>query len=135
VQDRIGNFTFIRLSSPPQRAMQQWDELARTGVDGTALWSTGKRGERFSVESLAVAYTFEEARTFYPNYLLLVDAAPVLVHFGTLELNQSYKVLQVELLECKRVVKALVARQPTPFGAIVRARWELLPIDPEVQKP
>lgn len=133
--DRIGPFTFVRLDEPPQHTSAQWEMAARAGVDGVAFWKTGERGEPFTMDSLAVAYTFEEAKTFYPSYLELVKVGAVPVFFGTVEQGQLFKVTKVQLLQCKACVKVVVAKQPTPFGAIVRARWTLVPVDPAVNRP
>lgn len=133
--DKIGPFPFIRLSDPPQRAQTQWEVSATPGISGSTLWNLGARGEEFDVQSEAVAVSFAAGRAYIFDYLTLVDAGPIPVWFGTLEPQQYYKVTKVTLIQVKRVVRAVVANDPTNYGAIVLANWRLLPIDPTIGIP
>lgn len=133
--DRIGPFTFIRLSDPPQRVQAQWEIAARAGVPGVALWDTEERGEPFELESLAVALTYAGARALFLSYLSLVPLGGQQLFYGTLEPQQLYKVLMVTQIECKAVPRVHVANDPLSYGALLRARWRLLPLDPLVQPP
>lgn len=135
--DRIGPNTFVRLSKVPERVTTSWEIDARAGVDGVALWHTGVRGEPFVVESEAVALTYAAGRTYMLDYKLLELAGPVVVWAGTIEPNLLYKVLRVEFAGpgVKAVPRAHVANDPRWYTALVFARWELLPIDPAVQRP
>lgn len=135
--DRIGSNAFIRLSGAPERVSQEWEIAARSGVSGLALWNTGARGRPFAVDSEAVALTFAIGRTYLFDYQALERSGPVQVWFGTLEVQQLYKVLRVQLIGpgVKRVVRAHVANDPNVYTALVFARWELLPLDPFVQRP
>lgn len=137
--DRIGNFTFISLSRPPLRTGRDWDVIARSGVDGVAIWSTGDRGEPFTVESLAVAVTFAFGRTFLPNYKTLELLGPVDVQFGTVEQGQLYKILRVHPVGsadgCKAIPRGKVGGDATNYQCLVRAAWTLLPINPFIQPP
>jgi hypothetical protein len=130
--DQIGNYSFIRLSRPPDRVSPQWSLSARAGVPGLALWNTDARGTPFTVESEAVALTFVLGRTFLMNYKQLETAGPVSVRYGTVEPQQIYKVLKVEWSGpgVKAVARAHVANDPTWYRALVFASWTLLPIDP-----
>lgn len=135
--DKIGPYPFIRLSKPPQRVATQWEISARPGVPGVALWNTGARGEPFTTESEAVALNFAIGRTYILDYKSLELAGPVPVYFGTLEPQQLYKVLKVELTGpgVKAVVRAHLANDTTWYQALVFAQWTLLPVDPYVQRP
>jgi len=136
--DKIGSNAFVRLSKSPERVTTSWEVLARAGINGVALWATGVRGEPFVVESEAVALNYIVGRTYMmESYKPLEAAGPVSVWAGVIEPQQIYKVLKVEYLGpgVKAVVRAHVANDPLWYTALVFARWELLPIDPSVQKP
>lgn len=135
--DRIGPFPFIRLSGAPDRVSQQWEIAARAGVAGAAIWNTSAHGEPFAVESMAVALNFVIGRTYIFDYKTLERANPVNVWFGTVEVQQLYKVLKVQLVPpyVKRTIRSHVANDPFTYTALVFARWELMPLDPFVQRP
>jgi hypothetical protein len=135
--DRIGPNTFIRLSRAPERVTTRWDVLARAGVNGVALWAVGVCGEPFVVEAEAVATNFVVGRSLMLEYKLLEAQGPVPVWFGIQEPSHLYKVLKVEFAGpgVKAVPRAHVANDSTWYTALVFSRWELLPIDPGVQRP
>lgn len=135
--DSIGPFTFTKLFNAPDRVHRMWEEQAKTGIDGVALWNTGDRGERFTIDSDAVALTYEIGRTFLAQYQTLEQAGPVMVRVGTLEPMQKYKVVKVHWRNegVKRVVRAHIGGDATVYTALVFATWTLLPLDPFVQAP
>ncbi len=135
--DRIGPFEFVRLESSPDRAQESWEVVSRAGVNGTALWQTGSRGETFRIRSEAVAISFAAGRAFLERYTTLVGQGPVLVTHGTVEFQQRYKVLRVvpDGQGVKAVIRAHVGGDPTLYQALVFASWLLLPIDPTILPP
>jgi hypothetical protein len=130
--DSIGNFTFLRISGAPQRAVSRWDVVQRAGVHGTALWDVGVVGVPFTVKAEAAAVSFAAARLFLPNYQSLIVAGPVPVSHGVLETAQFYKVLDVRIAEGspRAVLRLKIGGDPTWYQAIVESEWDLLPIDP-----
>lgn len=133
--DRIGQFSFVRLDRPPQRASREWEVVARAGVHGVALWDLGQRGTPFQVRSEAVAVNFLQGRSYFANYKTLEVGGAVDCWFGTQEPESLYKVLRVDLDDVRAVVGAYVANDPTIYRALVMATWTLLPINPFVQRP
>jgi hypothetical protein len=135
--DRIGQFTFLRLSGPPLRAHTEWDIVAQPGIDGSALWATGHRGEPFTLVSEAVALNFGLGRLFHVDYQTLINAAPVSIFFGTIEAQMVYKVLDVKQLpgSPKACLRVKVGGDPLWYQCLVTCEWSLLPIDPFTLKP
>lgn len=133
--DSIHNITFLTMRGVPQRAQQEWEAVARPGVNGTALWATGSRGEPYAVRTEEPILTYAAARLRNVEYVKLVNLGAVSISYGTTEFQQFAKVLAVRVIEVKRCVRVKIAGNPINYGAIVTAEWQLLPIDPTIQPP
>jgi hypothetical protein len=138
VPDSIGPFQFVRLEASPDRAQDSWEVVSRAGVNGTALWMTGSRGNPFRLRSQAVALTFAAAETFLERYTTLVSLPPVIISRGGFpQFQQRYKVLNVtpDGPGAVATLGAFVGGDPTRYLGLVFASWHLLPIDPTVLPP
>lgn len=128
--DSIGSFVFIKLSEPPQRVQEQWERITRPGKDGVSLWSTGTRGEPFSVQSEAWSLTFGDARELAATYAGAPSLGALAVTFGNgyAETNHLYKVLAVRIIEIRAMVAGNIAGDANVYHGLVRAEWTLQPL-------
>jgi len=128
--DRIGLFTFVRLSRPPALVKQRTVVRSRPGANGATVQRVGIYGQPFKVESFVDAASFIEAEQLAAAYAEAVGGDAVSVIYGNLNydtLGHRYFILDAEPLEIDRLVTALGG---TTYGAtaFLRAEWELLPV-------
>lgn len=131
---KIGGFEFINITGPAAGPKRQLDMEARPGVDGHALWDTGKRGEPFQalsvVDLLDMASGIGELR----QYEAAVGGEPLNFYWaGFSEPDFKVQVLDVKLIQLKQLVNG---RGGVRNGSVLlRAEWTLLAVDPHLVKP
>ncbi len=133
--DRIDAHEFIKLSAPPDRVRVLWDQRAKSGIDGVALWDCGTHGEEFTVTSEQMFDTYANARAKILDYKLLEEQGPVTIRYGNVdEPVQTIKVIRVRPTLCKAIIGKKGGDASTYLGLLI-AEWTLLPIDPAVNPP
>jgi hypothetical protein len=128
---QIDQFEFINLS---QAAIPPKDMIAihsRPGVEGVELRRTGKRGEKFTVRTLADAADKDAALALYKQYLTLIDEGPVdFIFLGATE-PHKVQVLDVQPVpgEIRAVLFALGPSGTASYGWCA-CDWTLIEITP-----
>lgn len=128
---QIDQFEFISLSQAGVPPKDMLGVHSRPGVEGVELRRTGKRGEKFTVRSLAEAADKEAAISLYKQYLTLIDEGPVSFKFlGVTEPNKV-QVLDVQPVpgEIRAVLFAL-GPSGTPSYGWCACDWTLIEITP-----
>jgi hypothetical protein len=129
VLNTIGPFSFITLSAPVSLAGVELALYTRAGTDGTLIADLGRRGESFSVDSLAGVANYPRAWQLALEYKALEGADPVQVIWSDFLLTaarHAFFVLDVQPLDVRRII-----RGHGPAGAYyaeLEARWQLLPV-------
>lgn len=129
--DRIGDFTFLKLSGHPLQPKAEWDLEVRPGVDGIGLWRTGIRGEPFQIWSLVFTYNLETAQALYNAYVAHTNVSSgLVVRRAGLDNACRYKVLDVKPVEGspRRIVGYVGGDNQTYFAELICV-WTLLPLD------
>lgn len=124
-------FNFHKLDMP-QMNSRKLNYVARTGVDGYAVWQSGYRGEPFTVTSCADFESLEDASTeYFDGYLKARAKLVELVwedDFATKKLNCFC--LDVQKLnkgaEAFLVAVGGLVGDLNEHGATLKATWTLL---------
>ena len=126
----IGPFVFTALFGTPVVPAEQAELVARRGVDGTALWRTGSRGEPFQMRSLvdypsiAVGHQMAYYYRLYQNQVaglwLVQDGVNYAIAWG-LHVN----VLDVRTQRIEAVAKSTGGLNP-PGLCVVEADWTMI---------
>lgn len=123
---QIGNYTFVSMLPPPLFPYEGTELEARAGVNGYAAWKTGKAADDFTVVTLRDVASLAAAAAAFANYQTLVAAAPQTIYYAGMILPFKVLVRKVEPEEIRQVVRGVGGISGTS-GAIVRAKWSLLP--------
>lgn len=128
--NRIGPFTFVRLSQPPQFAQQQLAIRSRPGVDGVMLQRLGTRADPFQCESFVDAPTLLDAYELYRQYTTIVGIGAVPVIWGGIPMLANYHVYHVthvEPVEIRAIVQGHGGLNGISY-AFTRCLWTLQPV-------
>ena len=104
--DSIGSFTFLSLDGPVEGPSEQLVVVARAGVDGVAVWQSGRRGREFVLRSAKDFATQAAAATEFEGYQALQGGNPVAMEWKGLTLSASHRLLveRVERLQQEPIV-------------------------------
>lgn len=123
----IGSFTFWQMSGPPKGAAQRSEIVSRAGIDGVAIWQTGRRGRPFTVQTLVFATSFELADTLAASYEAIQNVGTHNVFWASTPLRVQVVVLSVDVQVGRRAVQAVGGL--TDGGTVpVRATWQLIAV-------
>jgi hypothetical protein len=129
--NRIGPFTFISLSKPPEAVQDRLAIHRRAGVDGNMLQNLGTWGDPLEVESLAGAISFTRAMQLSVEYKALPggDAQQVIWSGADFTaINHLFFVLNVAIPP-DGIYRIVRGHGPDgDYFAEIRAVWTLLPI-------
>lgn len=128
---QLGDETFFTLGEIAEGKQQRLEIEARSGVDGQALWKTGRRGEVFQVESIADFADLGQAHSALRRYELLVGGDPTTMIYAGLTESFDVVILGVKPLPHypKRILLG-VGGLITPAYAVLRCTWQLLAVPP-----
>ena len=133
----IGQFEFISLAGNPVPPSEQMDgPIWRKGVDGNAVWKTGKRGDKFTLRSKVDMVDLDEARKKFHEYTALQDDDPVVLVKNDYDYNAhedwKVKVLEVRETVCEARGTSTGGLNP-PSGAFLAAEWDLVAIENQAE--
>lgn len=127
----IGDFDFVSLTPMLADSHQRIAIEARPGIDGFALWQTGKRGEPQQLMSFRDAPNLSVAQQLYRAYLTLIGGEAVQLRFAGITAAQKVDVLDVRPAPegVKRILAGFGGLEGTSF-AICTCVWTVLPHNP-----
>ena len=132
----IGEFSFVRLSGPLGAIKNQVEIVPRRGVDGTAIWDTGKRGAPLRVFTEVDVDDREAGEEEFEKYTKLIGKDPVdlvwndylfsaqNVMFAVLDVTRPGQGANINI----RTAQGGLSEN---MGAWIRAAWSLVPVTPE----
>jgi len=132
----IGQFFFIALAGTPVPPRETVQEEDRPGIVGTEFILTGKKGDRFSLQSLVDCNDQTAARAVLAQYQNLTGQAAVeMVQAGVsaTDLGFKVKVLDVQAVDIPPLAGASGLRFSPYSTALLVARWTLnsVPVEEE----
>jgi hypothetical protein len=99
---QIGPEPFLDIRGVPDLLKARLQLVVRSGVDGTAIWDDGTRGQPFTVRAISDAETIGDAFDKFVRCTQLVDADPIDVRWAGAWLSMLgvlYQVLDVRPVE------------------------------------
>jgi len=129
LSNKIGPFSFVSLSAPPQTPHERSEIIQRPGVDGTGFLRIGKKGEPFDVESRVDVTDWATANAVAASYKAIVNAGTYDLTFAGINYTSAgvkFVVTGVEVLSIKRLAKS--SGGLSNGLALVTARWKLFPV-------
>ena len=128
----IGPFPFLILADQVVPPHEQVDEpVQRRGIDGTAVWRIGRRGEKFTLRSKVDQPSLDFARLTFAQYQSLIGQDPqTLIQDDYAFAQQNFKVLvlKVQLVALKAIRTAVGGMFP-PSLAWLECDWELIAVE------
>jgi hypothetical protein len=128
----IGARSFDDLKGAINLPTRMHDVESRTGQDGVVVFSTGKRGVPFILESLYVETTYLLAQTLANAYQLDPSLTPVNIVRGTVDFTATsfrFVVIGVEVQNIEPVISWVGARGSASPAFKVRAAWRIQAIE------
>jgi hypothetical protein len=128
----IGPHQFLILAGqivPPHEQVD--DPVQRRGVDGTGLWRTGRRGDKFSLRSKVDQPSLDAARLTFRQYQDLIGQDPQQLVQDDFDFSQQgfqVFVLKVHLAALKTIRTAVGGLNP-PSLAWLEGDWELIAVE------
>ncbi len=130
--NRIGTFDFVSLQGQVGQITEDLELITRPGVYGVGFWKTGQRGKPFELTSSVDTVDFASARTTYLEYLALIGADPVDLHWNVLDISTlegiQFVVTHCELVEMKAIKTAVGKVINAPSEGWLVCRWTLVPV-------
>ncbi len=119
---KIGTFDFIQMSPAPPNQRQRVLVETRNGVDGSAVWLLGKRGEIWSPRTVRDTATHSAAITLKQSYEDACGSKVSVTYADTVFADVVIKDVQVFIRD---QVFGVGGFESTP-QAIVIAQWQLI---------
>jgi len=125
-RNAIGQFEFIRLDGALEMPLEEYAVESRAGIDGYAIYETGKRGVPMRVVSLVDCPNWSYAQMLYESYTTQI---------GNIVMAwQNYVTPSITVYFIQRV--NLLSIQNNLFGigglvggaTVLRCGWELIPL-------
>jgi hypothetical protein len=127
----IGTFTFLKLDGNPEPLKEECIVLSRPGVEGVAVWKTGRRGVKLTLRSSVDAADLDAARALVPAYQALIGADAVELVWCDIELAdvESFQVivLDVRPVEVKAIIGG-VGGLNSPSGGWCVCDWDVVAV-------
>lgn len=114
----------------PALCATQLEVVERPGVDGSAFWDMGRKGQPCTVRTAVDAASIDAAQTLFKSYVDVIDEAPVEVVFAGKafsSLGSKYQVLAVRCLTVA-ACSAIVGGLNQSSLAWLEAEWTLKPV-------
>lgn len=127
--NKIGPFSFVSLSGPPQTPHERSDVIQRPGVNGTGFVKTGKKGEPFDVETRVDVADWATANAVAADYKRIVNAGTYDVIFAGVNYSSAgvkFVVNDVQITSIKKMAKS--AGGLNAGLAVITARWRLFSV-------
>lgn len=127
----IGSTTFDDLRGDIELPTPNHDVESRSGQDGVVVFSTGRRGQAFMLESLYVSNSYANAQALAITYSGLPSLTPQNIVRGTVDFSGT-GIAFVVLAVKSRIVPLVAwigARGSVSPGFAVYAEWQLQPVE------
>lgn len=122
----IAGYQFLAIDGLPQGLREQVELVERQGLDGTAIWRTGRRGTRFTLTSKVDQPSLPAAFAAYNGYASLVAAGAVPLVWSGVSLG-LFDVLDVRLQDARAIRSATGGINP-PSLAWLSCEWDLIAV-------
>ncbi len=123
----IGPQVFIRVDGSLESPQQNFDIEVRAGVDGQAVYQTGKRSEPIRLVTAVDVANQGQAEVFYEQYMKLVGTIQTIWQAAVTPFNTRYLILHVTKL---RIQNHLFAVGGLRNGATsLTCAWDVLPVE------
>ena len=129
--NRIAEHSFISMqgeATPPRRRL---DVESRNGVDGVALWDTGKKGQPFTLTTFVDVADRDAGQDTFGEYLELIEGGLVSImkadHGHNID-GYQVAVLAVDVINLKTTENMIGGLNVADgeAGATLRCRWQLI---------
>lgn len=127
----IGSTSFDDLAGDILLPTPNHDVESRSGQDGVVVFSTGRRGQQFTLESLYVETSYANAQALAITYSGLPSVTPQNIVRGTVDFSSSgiaFVVLGVEARIVPLVSWVGLRGSSSPAFAVY-AQWRLQPVE------
>ena len=126
----IGKFEFLALYGRPDVLRQQIEIAVRPGVDGVAIWKTGRRGKPFTLRSAVDANSIGHAQQLFYQYAQLIGADPVPLVFADMaSVNDDVLVAVLDVRPITiRAIAGGVGGLNGPSYGWCECDWDLVPV-------